>query len=97
MRHCDKCLENNWRFEKIDNMIRATCNICGSEVEFGCRIRIRKSTPKVKTELIKPKNRTVCRKCGGELVLGEMRKPSKVFKNFHKCVNCRTVYFNKIV
>lgn len=35
MRPCDKCLDNNWRFEKLDGgYIRATCNGCGYEVEW---------------------------------------------------------------
>lgn len=91
MRPCDKCLENNWRFERIENVIRATCNLCGSEVEFDYRLRIRKSTPKIQTK----KDSGKCRKCGGELVLREMKKPSKMFRNYHKCLKCRTVYFNK--
>lgn len=34
MRPCEKCLENNWSFEIIEGFVRATCNLCGYEVEF---------------------------------------------------------------
>lgn len=37
MRACEKCLENNWRFEKIEDVIRATCETCDYEVEFQAR------------------------------------------------------------
>lgn len=31
---CDQCLENNWSFKYIEGYVRATCNLCGHEVEF---------------------------------------------------------------
>lgn len=34
MRVCDKCLENNWKYDFIDGWIHATCNFCGNEIEF---------------------------------------------------------------
>lgn len=34
MRNCAKCFENYWRYEVIEDMIRATCNLCEHEVEF---------------------------------------------------------------
>ena len=34
---CNKCLENFWSYEEIDGYIRATCQICGNEVEFPTR------------------------------------------------------------
>jgi DNA-directed RNA polymerase subunit M/transcription elongation factor TFIIS len=37
MRPCEKCLENNWTYEKIEDTIRATCKLCGYEVEFAAR------------------------------------------------------------
>lgn len=37
MSRCEKCLENNWRFEYIEEWIRATCQYCGHEVEFPSR------------------------------------------------------------
>ena len=37
MRNCYKCLENDWSFEKIEDIIRATCNQCGYEVEFEAK------------------------------------------------------------
>lgn len=37
MRPCEKCLENNWKFEKIETIVRATCQMCGHEVEWEPR------------------------------------------------------------
>lgn len=37
MRPCERCLENYWSFETIENIIRATCNMCSHEVEFSKR------------------------------------------------------------
>lgn len=37
MRPCEKCFENSWSFEKIEDVIRATCRLCGFEVEFPAR------------------------------------------------------------
>jgi len=37
MHPCDKCFENYWDYEKIDNYIRATCKLCSYEVEFLMR------------------------------------------------------------
>lgn len=31
---CNKCLENSWSFDKIEGIVKATCNLCGNEVEF---------------------------------------------------------------
>lgn len=35
MKPCNKCLENQWAFELSDAVtVRATCKLCGHEVEF---------------------------------------------------------------
>ena len=34
MRPCEKCYENRWKFELIDGWVKATCELCGYEVEF---------------------------------------------------------------
>lgn len=34
---CNNCLERRWKFEKIEAIIRATCQVCGYEVEFYAR------------------------------------------------------------
>ena len=31
---CKKCLENNWKYKKIDNEVFATCQICGNETSW---------------------------------------------------------------
>lgn len=33
------CLENNWSYDKIEDVIRATCQMCSYEVEFKARER----------------------------------------------------------
>lgn len=36
MRPCSKCLENSWSYELPDAVtVRATCKLCGHEVEFS--------------------------------------------------------------
>lgn len=39
MRPCDKCLENRWEFKTIreedEKFTRATCILCGNEVDFN--------------------------------------------------------------
>lgn len=37
MSSCRKCLENNWKYDVIENIIRATCQSCSNEVEFASR------------------------------------------------------------
>ena len=39
MRPCDNCLDNAWDFEKLpDGYMRATCKMCGYEVEWRRQI-----------------------------------------------------------
>ena len=44
---CNKCLENNWKYEYLEGYIRATCLICDNEVEFPSK--------KLKRTLQRPK------------------------------------------
>lgn len=37
MRACEKCLENNWKYEYIEGYVRAECECCGYEVEFKAK------------------------------------------------------------
>lgn len=79
MRTCSKCLENNWKFEHIDGMIKATCNICGNEVEFEAKKKISvRETGK-------------CRKCNHQLIFKIVKKP-KTFKNYLFCPKCKAMY-----
>lgn len=50
MRPCQKCLENNWSFEFIDETrtVLATCNLCGFQVEFDSK---KKKNNKFKKEV----------------------------------------------
>lgn len=84
MRSCTRCLENNWSFEKIENIIRATCNNCNYEVEFS---------PKNKREL---KQGDPCRNCRTPIELKEPRnhKPDSPFyySAYYFCPSCRRMY-----
>lgn len=42
MRPCGKCLENNWSYQHIEGYVRATCKLCGHEVEFPTKKTRRK-------------------------------------------------------
>lgn len=53
MRPCSKCFNNNWHFQKIEDVIRANCNICGYEVEFAAKKRF-KSTNRVSNVIVDP-------------------------------------------
>jgi len=46
MQNCKKCLEDKWKFEFIEGWIRATCQICGYEVEFMSR-KLKKKQAKI--------------------------------------------------
>lgn len=83
MRPCDKCLENNWSFENIENIVRATCQFCGYEVEWE---------PKEKTF----HKCSRCRKCGGTLKRHTFKhhKTNALYWFLWgwKCVKCHRIY-----
>lgn len=35
MGFCNKCLEKNWFFKKLEGAVLAVCQYCGNEVEFS--------------------------------------------------------------
>lgn len=35
MYNCNRCLENNWSFKKVEGIITATCTFCSYEVQFS--------------------------------------------------------------
>ena len=37
MKPCERCLEKNWRYEFNEGLVTATCQNCGSEVQFEAR------------------------------------------------------------
>lgn len=82
MRPCEKCLENNWKFQNIENLVKATCQMCGHEVEWE---------PQHKTI-----DKSPCRKCGG--VLGKhffrshKKNASYWFLWGWKCAKCKQIY-----
>ena len=82
MNACNKCLENNWGFRKIENMIEATCKICDNIVEF-----------EAKPDQEKMELGSACRKCGSEIVIREAKK-KQVYSHYLYCIKCRTIYFS---
>ncbi len=86
MQRCNNCLENNWDFKYIDGWIKATCNLCGHEVEFEA---------KKKNEVNKN-----CRKCDTELIVKQAKKKPKQLKKkyyytaYNYCPKCKTIYYN---
>lgn len=86
MRPCDKCLENNWKFEQLeDNFVRATCQMCSHEVEWQAKIE--------------KETRTVC-DCGALLIEKPTKsKPSQLNKPYYFtaylfCTACRKMYID---
>lgn len=91
MRPCEKCLENNWHFKKIEDIIRATCTMCGYEVEFAAR---------GKNKLKELKEGGDCRKCNGKLYVQKLKfKPKKLKRLYYytavyKCDKCNTFFYS---
>lgn len=89
MSNCNKCLENNWSFKKLDDgFIQATCEMCGYEIQWE----------KKKQTL---GDNSPCVKCGGEVKYFESKfKPSKLKKpfyytGFYRCMKCKTFYMSE--
>lgn len=104
MKPCNKCLENRWgQFENYGSITRATCQMCGNEVEW---MRISKTTRFFNADKPAPINAKiteegqVCRKCGTPVVRCEHKNPPSYkpggyyFKSWLKCPHprCRTLY-----
>lgn len=86
MRHCEKCSENNWKFETIDGWVKATCTFCANEVEF--RARTMDSETKI------DKVGQPCRKCDTPVILRTTKGKAKTYKAYYYCPNCKTIYFS---
>ena len=90
MRECDKCLEDDWSFKKVDGWIKATCNQCGHEVEFES-----KRCPALR-------DGADCRsgKCSGKIHKKVSKfKPRKLLRAFfyshtYMCDSCKKVYLS---
>ena len=86
MSPCDLCLNNTWKFEIIEKIVRASCQMCSNEVEF----EVRK----------KKKDYSVCRDCQKQTQLQKCKfKPSKLNKPYYytaywKCSHCRKIYMD---
>lgn len=89
---CNKCLENRWKFVKVNEFIRATCQYCGNEVEFEAK------------QEAKAYAKDFCLKCKARLkVYNKSRvKPRKAYyykgdNNFlfvKICPKCKTIWLN---
>ena len=87
MNICNKCLENNWKFEYNDGWVTATCQNCGHYVEFAAK------------DKIKAKPGDTCRKCKKGIIFKKESKfnPKKLkrpyyFTAYYFCPVCRTMY-----
>jgi len=80
MRPCEKCLENEWKYQKIDNIVRATCQLCGYEVEWE---------PREQSEIR-------CRTCNGFRQKFNFKKHKANAKYWFlwgwKCTKCGKIY-----
>lgn len=94
MRPCEKCLENNWEIKFIDGFIRATCRLCGHEVEFKARTGGHEDHREYQEG-------DPCRKCGVSVrVKASKWKEEKRRKPFYythiiQCPSCRTIYLQE--
>jgi len=90
MGNCQRCLENNWEFIKLDDgNIQGICQFCGYEVEW---------TPKAKTKM---RVGSLCKKCKTPVIKKQAKfKPSKLKKSYYYtayyyCKNCKTMYMSE--
>ena len=88
---CNKCLENNWKFEKLDGFwIKAICQQCGNEVEWES-----KKLNKLKIE----KEGDLCRKCKIPVIMHYSKfnkkklKKAYYYNQFLQCPKCRHAYY----
>jgi len=87
MRNCNNCLENDWSFERIEDIVRANCNQCSNEVEFAAKKKMESTDDP-------------CRKCEGELYWKTAKLTNKrKRRNYHyckwlKCKGCGTPYMD---
>lgn len=87
MQACKNCLENRWSFEKIEDMIRATCLSCGNDVEWFPEKKLFREGD-------------ACKKCGHAILLRQSKfHPKKLKKPYYytayfRCPQCRTFYMS---
>lgn len=96
MSNCNKCFNNTWKFEKIEKIIRATCQFCDYEVEFPARNEVARKPKLIKKKIDRYKE---CRKCGGKLeaknakVTAKKLKRNYFYSQFYRCTNCKNTYY----
>ncbi len=92
MKPCKKCEYSDWKFEKVDGWINATCKQCGNTFSFEAK---KKKKP--------VKDGGACRRCGSPVKLRASRitakkkkKPYYFTATLH-CTNpkCRTLYLSE--
>jgi hypothetical protein len=83
MSPCKNCFERNWKFEVIEDTVRATCNVCSNQVEF----------PRKEKEQMKLGD--TCRKCKGAKVVVKNAAKPRAYYAYYWCPNCRTNYFSQ--
>ena len=97
MRHCQKCFENNWSFEKIEGVIRATCKNCTNEVEWTPKKKVLETT-KVKRNKDSLREGSLCKKCGHKLRLREPKKhktkSTYYYTAYYWCDNCKGIFYS---
>jgi len=91
MSPCDKCLENNWGYEMLDDKtILAECQNCGYEINFAPQ----------KRKKLSPIKTGIC-KCEGKLYLRESKfKANKLKKAYYythtwRCSKCKKRYLDE--
>ena len=90
MSNCKNCLENSWSYKyEDDKTILATCNICGNEVSFNAKKKIR------------IKAGDLCRKCKNPIIYKDSKfNKKKLLKNYYftgyyYCPKCKTFYMSE--
>ena len=94
MQACSNCLEKKWSYKFIDGWIKAECQVCGNEIEF-------KAKGKVKKEHFAGES---CRRCGTPIIFVDRRdqkpklkqlKKAYYFTAYFRCTKCKTFYFDE--
>lgn len=98
MRPCDKCLENQWDFAKLENIVTATCRFCGHEVSWEhIPAKFRHNHHARQRYLAqrdaRARGEIICRKCGSicERRTHDAPRPGKTtwYAWWFRCPRCR--------
>ena len=103
MRPCQNCLENNWKFKKLNTgWIQATCQLCAYEVEW---YPVKKTKSKIATvvPVVRKKGWSIgkpCRNCKTPVILYQRKfNPRKFVKAwyytaYYRCPKCKRNYYS---